>query len=156
MRVSPWLPVLLLLLAGAAHAQEQQPAAAPPPPDPTAPRWRVGDELVGTSWRAETIRGEPVPDPQAATIDFLPGDHVRGQAGCNRYVGPFATRSDRITIGPLRVSRLKCGEGTRLQQAFIDMLHRASRVVLAEDRLELQPTEGPASRFVRRTGPHGG
>lgn len=133
---------LILLLAMPVLAQDQ--------PPPQAPRWRIGDDLIGTSWRAETIRGEPVEDPTKATIDFLPGDHVRGQVACNRYVGPFASRADRITFGPLRISRLKCGSGTPLQVTFIDMLHRASRVVLDDDRLELQPVNGPPSRFVRR------
>jgi heat shock protein HslJ len=135
--------LFLLLLAVPVLAQEQ--------PAPDAPRWRIGDDLVGTSWRAETIRGEPVADPSTATIDFLPGDHVRGQVACNRYVGPFASRADRVTFGPLRVSRLKCGSAAPLQMTFLDMLQRASRAVLVEDRLELQPVQGPSSRFVRRT-----
>lgn len=148
------LALLAPVLLAPAQAQEaapppSQPDSAAAPSDPRAPRWRVGDELIGTSWRAETIRGEPVADPGSATIEFLPGDHVRGQVACNRYVGPFATRSDRITFGPLRVSRLKCGTDARLQTVFLDTLHRASRVVLTEDRLELHPLQGPPSRFVR-------
>lgn len=148
------LTLLASLLLPPAQAQEVAPPAPPPdsaaaPLDPRAPRWRVGDDLVGTSWRAETIRGEPVADAASATIEFLPGDHVRGQVACNRYVGPFATRSDRITFGPLRVSRLKCEADARLQTVFLDALHRASRVVLTEDRLELHPVQGPPSRFVR-------
>jgi len=135
---------LLALLAVAAPlpaAQAQQAGGG-------AARWRVGDELVGTRWRAQTIKGVPVADPSQATIEFLPGDHVRGQAACNRYVGPFATRGDRITLGPLRVSRLDCGDRTPLLEALITELRRANRVVLSPGRLELQPSRGPASVFL--------
>jgi heat shock protein HslJ len=141
MRLSVCLLLALLAVADpspAARAQQVDGAA----------RWRVGDELVGTRWRAQTIKGVPVADPSQATIEFLPGDHVRGQAACNRYVGPFATRSDRITLGPLRVSRLDCGDQTPLLVALITELRRANRVVLSPDRLELQPSTGPASVFL--------
>jgi heat shock protein HslJ len=127
-----------------ASAQEQ------PPPRRQAPP-RIGDDLVGTSWQAETLLGEKVADPLQATIDFLPGDHVRGQIACNRFVGPFATRAKHITIGPVRVSRLRCGEGAALQKTLVDVLHYAQRAELSEDRLELIGSHGAPSRFVRRT-----
>ena len=102
------------------------PAAAQPAP---AHHSRIGDELEGTSWQAESIDGKPVADPAAMAIDFLKGgDQVRGQAGCNRFVGPFASRGDKVTIGILRQSRAKCPpEQAAMQQAFIDMLHAAWR-----------------------------
>jgi heat shock protein HslJ len=93
---------------------------------------RIGDELEGTSWQAEAIDGKPVPDPAAMTIDFLKGgDQVRGQAGCNRFVGPFASRGDKVSLGILRQSRSDCPpEQAAMQQAFIDMLHAAWRTEL--------------------------
>ena len=139
----PALMALALAMPPPAAAQEQQsPRRAPPP--------RIGDELIGTSWQAETLLGEPVADPGHATIDFLPGDHVRGQAACNRYVAPFASRARHITIGPVRVSRLSCGEGAGLQKTLIDVLHYAQRAELSQDRLELFGSNGTSSRFVRR------
>ena len=103
------LPALLLtalvLTACSAGAQTQAKRPAGPPP-------RIGDELVGTRWQAQSIDGQPVPDPALMTIDFLPGgDQVRGQAGCNRFVGPFASRADKVTLGILRQSRLPCRHG---------------------------------------------
>ena len=132
------LLVLLLAVAHAPSAQAQQ----------TRDRWRIGDDLVGTRWQARSIKGVPVADPSRATLEFLPGDHVRGQAGCNRYVGPFATRSDRITLGPLRLSRLDCDDQTSLAKELITELQRANRVLLSPERLELQPSTGPASVFL--------
>jgi heat shock protein HslJ len=167
MRKASRLPVLVLCAAallGAAPAPgQQQPAQeAPPPADgapsealpkakPVKPPPRVGDELVGTRWRAETLAGAPVPDPALATIDFLPGDHVRGQAGCNRFVGPFASRARHITIGWLRQSRLKCPpEEAALQRRVIATLHVVERAELGEDKLTLYGPDGEASRFVPR------
>jgi heat shock protein HslJ len=137
-------------LLGAVPASAQQ---APPPPEgkPVQPPPRVGDELVGTRWQAETLAGAPVPDPAQVTIDFLPGDHVRGQAGCNRFVGPFATRARHITIGFLRQSRLKCPpEQAALQRRVVATLHEVEHAELREDSLTLLGPDGEASRFVPR------
>lgn len=136
------LLALVIALPSMAFGQEQAPRRQAPP--------RIGDDLVGTSWQAETLMGEPVADPQQATIDFLPGDHVRGQVACNRFVGPFATRAKHITIGPVRVSRLRCNDGAALQRTFVDVLHYAQRAELSEDHLELIGSRGAPSRFVRR------
>jgi heat shock protein HslJ len=156
----PVLALCAAALLGAAPAPGQQPARPaqePAPPEaapegkPVQPPPRVGDELVGTRWRADTLAGAPVADPALVTIDFLPGDHVRGQAGCNRFVGPFASRARRITIGWLRQSRLKCPpEEAALQRRVIATLHVAERAELGEDTLTLYGPAGEASRFVPR------
>ena len=105
---------------------------------------RVGDELAGTSWQAESIDGKPVSDPAAMAIDFLKGgDQVRGQAGCNRFAGPFASRGDKVTIGILRQSRAQCPpEQAAMQQAFIDMLHAAWRTEVSVDTLTFYGRQG--------------
>ena len=92
LRPIPAMALAMALLTAPAAAQVQTPS-------------RVGDRLVGSKWQAQSLQGEPVENPAGATIDFLPGDQVRGQAGCGRFVGPFSTRMDRIVIGPLRPSR---------------------------------------------------
>jgi heat shock protein HslJ len=151
------LPVLLLLCAalllpGAVPALGQQQAPAPPADaKPVQPPPRIGDDLVGTRWQAETLEGQPVLDPASATIDFLRGDHVRGQAGCNRFVGPFASRAKRVTIGIVRQSRLKCpGEQAALQRRMVNTLHLAERAELGEGTLTLYGPKGERSRFVPR------
>ena len=110
----------------------------------TPSKVRVGEELEGTSWQAESIDGKPVSDPAAMVIEFLKGgDQVRGQAGCNRFVGPFASRGDKVTIGILRQSRDKCApEQAAMQQAFIDMLHAAWRTEVSVDTLTFYGRQG--------------
>lgn len=135
----PALALALAVLAGPAAAQGQAPS-------------RIGDRLVGTKWQAQTLQGEPVANPAGATLDFLPGDQVQGRAGCGRFEGPFATRMDRIVIGPLRTSSDPCGPQEVLQQLqFTGVLKRAERAVLQNDALLLYSAGKPEpSRFVPR------
>lgn len=132
------------LFGGAAGLMaQQQPSPSPPP--------RIGDRLIGTSWQAESLRGEAVAEPAAATVDFLPGDHVRGQAGCKRFVAPFATRADKITIGPIRTSLGACdGAEAGLEGRMVEALEKAERVELGEGVLVLHDAGGEPSRFVPR------
>lgn len=140
------LGLLAALLSAAGPAAAQRQRDAPP---------RVGDALIGSRWQAVTLRGDAVDDPSRATLDFLPGDHVRGAVACNRFVAPFASRADRITIGPIRVSRLRCPDAA-LQATMVDTLHRAERAILTEEprALELVGPGGAVSRFEpRAAGP---
>ena len=145
------LPAVLLgvltIAACSAGAQTQAKRPAGPPP-------RISDQLTGTSWQAESLAGQPVPDPAMMTIDFLPGgDQVRGQAGCNRYTGPFASRGDKVTLGILRQSRQPCTAAeTAQQQQLIDMLHRAWRAEIADGVLVLYDRQGQEIRFIKRPG----
>ncbi|MEK0082903.1 META domain-containing protein [Benzoatithermus flavus] len=132
----------VLLFAGAAGAKAQQ--------EPSAP-YRIGDKLAGTRWQAQSLRGGAVTDPASATIDFLPDDQVRGQAGCKRFVGPYATRDDKITIGPIRMSLGDCrGSEAALEERMIEALEKAERVELGGDRLILHDRQGEPSRFAPR------
>ena len=128
-----------ILLAGLAclPAATEAQSSRPNPP-------RVGDELEGTSWQAVSIDGRPVPNPSEMTIDFLKGgDSVRGQAGCNRFTGPFASRGDKVTMGILRQSRDDCPpEQAAAQQAFIDMLHAAYRTEVDGQTLTFYSRQG--------------
>lgn len=120
-------------------------AAAQPTGD-----WKIGDRLIGTSWQAATIGGSAVDDPKAATLEFIPGDHVRGQAGCNRFVGPFASRQDKITMGPLRTTKTACPAAeAAVAEKLIWTLHRVQRVEVSEQLLVLHGGAGSEpSRFV--------
>src|SRR5689334_11145589 len=91
------------------------------------PRERIGDRLQGTHWKVDTIEGQAVADPSAMTVVFASeGDEVSGVAGCNKYVGPFASRGDKVTMGILRVTSAECSaEQAAMQKALIDMLHGA-------------------------------
>ena len=85
-----------------------------------------------------------VADPSALTLEFLAsGDAVRGQAGCNSFIGPFASRGDKVTIGLLQQSRLKCPpEQAALQREFIQVLHKSWSTELTTDTLTFRGRNG--------------
>jgi heat shock protein HslJ len=131
--IGVFVSLVVALSATAAVAQSSR-------PNPS----RVGDELEGTSWQAVAIDGKAVADPAAMTIEFLKGgDQVRGQAGCNRFVGPFASRGDKVTMGILRQSRSDCPpDQAQAQQAFIAMLHAAYRTEIDGRTLTFYSRQG--------------
>ena len=111
------------------------------------PRERIGDRLQGTSWKVDTIDGKAVADPSQMTVKFAPeGDQVSGTAGCNQYVGPFASRGDKVTMGILRQTLAPCTpEQTAMQKALIDMLHAAYQASVADGVLTLVSRQGVRS-----------
>jgi heat shock protein HslJ len=111
------------------------------------PRPRIGDRLQGTHWKVDTIDGQRVADPSQMTVVFAPeGDQVSGTAGCNKYVGPFASRGDKVTMGILRVTRMECSpEQAAMQKALIDMLHAAYQASVVDGVLTFVSRQGVRS-----------
>ena len=94
---------------------------------------RVGDTLVSTRWRAVTIRGRPVAKDHEPTLDFVDDGHLRGSTGCNRFVGPWATRVDKGVIGPLHKTRGDCAPALAAQdEDVIDALEHTEKLSLQE------------------------
>ena len=150
--------------------QQQRPAPAPaalpvvPPPPPAQypgqvpgqppkPVPRVGDHLHETRWRVETIQGRAVMRGKEPTLEFLRDDHLRGGSGCNRFVGPWQTRSTRAVMGPLRKSRLTCRPDLAQQeQQLLDTLERTERFELKDEGRTLlvySSLSKAPSRFTR-------
>jgi heat shock protein HslJ len=152
--------------AGALDLAQAQPQAepqrvVPPSPGQFDPKRRgpprIGDRLVGTRWRAESLRGRPVPKELAGvqTLEFLEDGFVRGETGCNRYVGPFATRANRAVLGPLSLTRRACAQPDLTQQeaAFVETLEKTERAELREEDQVLllySSLSDRPSRFVRQ------
>jgi heat shock protein HslJ len=111
------------------------------------PRARIGDRLQGTHWKVDTIDGQAVADPSTMTVVFASeGDEVSGVAGCNEYVGPFASRGDKVTMGILRVTRAECPpEQAAMQKALIDMLHAAYQASVEDGVLTFVSRQGARS-----------
>jgi heat shock protein HslJ len=177
MRLAPLLIAALLAAPGPARAldiaqaarpeaQQQPPPAqraVPPPPAPGQfdPQRRgpprIGERLAQTRWRAESLRGRPVPKDLLGvqTLEFLEDGFVRGETGCNRFVGPFATRANRAVLGPLSLTRRACAQPALSQQetAFVETLERTERAELREgDQVLLlySSLSDKPSRFVRQ------
>lgn len=115
---------------------------------------RIGTRLAGTRWRAQVLVGRQAPAGSALTLEFLEDGFVRGETGCNRFVGPYATRADHVVIGPLDLTRRDCQAGAaKLESAYVAALEGVERMELQqEDQILIVHSaraEKP-SRFLRQ------
>lgn len=107
--------------------------------------------LVGTSWRAETITGLAAAPNVASTLSFTSPDRIAGSAGCNRYSGPVAIVGGELRLGPLIATRMACPpESMGQERRFVTALEQGRRFEIDGDRLSLRSAgrDGP-TRFTR-------
>jgi XRE family transcriptional regulator, regulator of sulfur utilization len=100
--------------------------------------------LVGPNWVVVELGGTPVPLTPAErqpTLQFVAGGHVTGSDGCNRLRATYRLRGDKLTFGPLAVTRMACPGLEPLTARFEAALKRATRWRLASDRLQLFGTD---------------
>lgn len=118
-----------------------------PTATPTAPG------LSGTSWRLEDLAGTPAVSGLEATIDFIAGDRVSGNASCNKFTGTVKVSGTSIAFGPLASTRMACAsEPANAQETtYLKALTEAERFVLEGTSLQIFST-GQANplRFVRK------
>jgi heat shock protein HslJ len=79
-------------------------------------------ELIGR-WRAQDIGGAPLRNDVASTIVFDGDGRVTGDAGVNRFGGPYHIDGDTIELGPLFSTRMAGPEpAMRQEQDFLAAL----------------------------------
>jgi heat shock protein HslJ len=112
-------------------------------------------ELVGATWRAETIAGRPVMDNAASTLTFVSAERVAGLAACNRYSGPLRIADGRVAVGPLAATRMACAPALMDQETrFLTTLERVERIRLDGPFLLLHATgDSEPTRLTRFTEP---
>jgi heat shock protein HslJ len=112
-------------------------------------------ELVGTTWRAETIAGRPVMDDAASILTFVSAERVAGLAGCNRYSGSLRVADGRVAVGPLAATRMACAPALMDQESrFLATLGRAERITLDGPFLLLHAIgDSEPTRLTRFTEP---
>ena len=131
MRAAP-----LLLLAFAASACASTPA-----------RLHSGDQ-----WRATDVNGYPVAAERAPTLRLEAGERVSGTTGCNNYSGSYRVASrDRISFGPLAVTRMACEPPLMEQERrFLAIMAQVQGYSLYGDGgISLIAADGSAVRFRR-------
>ena len=126
----------------------QTPTMAVAPPAPSnAPA------LSGSSWRLEDLAGTPAVSGVDATIDFIAGDRVSGNASCNRFSGTVKVSGASIAFGPLASTRMACmSEPANAQEtAYLKALNEAERFVLEGTSLQIF-SKGQANplKFARK------
>ena len=121
----PALLALATLLPGCVTTLTESPAAAPYRALGTEPFWSVTvadgrtlngcggailapERLAGTSWSIVEMDGAPV-GGEAYHLHFT-ADRLSGQAGCNRFFGPYAEADGAIVPGSIAATRMACPE----------------------------------------------
>ena len=121
--------------------------AVAPPASSNAPA------LSGSSWRLEDLAGTPAVSGVDATIDFIAGDRVAGNASCNRFTGTVKVSGTSIAFGPLASTRMACmSEPANAQEtAYLKALSEAERFVLEGTSLQIF-SKGQANplKFARK------
>jgi heat shock protein HslJ len=106
--------------------------------------------LAGTAWRivAYNTGRQSVTNVGAGaspTLEFGTAGGVRGSAGCNTYTGAWSEASGRVTIGPLRTTRMACSDppdAMAREAAVLRALESAASARREGDRLELRTATG--------------
>jgi heat shock protein HslJ len=107
-------------------------------------------ELFGM-WRAQDIGGTPLGDDVASTIAFGSDGRVAGDAGVNRFGGPYHIEGDTIELGPFFLTRMAGPEpAMRQEQDFLAAL--SGRRPFAIDGEALVIGQGPEQLRLLRVG----
>jgi peptidoglycan/xylan/chitin deacetylase (PgdA/CDA1 family)/heat shock protein HslJ len=98
--------------------------------------------LLG-DWTARAVAdgsgGLAAPRGTAPTAVFAPTGQVRGNGGCNAFVGGYSTDGERLAAGPLLAGDATCGEQVdALEARFLDALRSAANWELREGTLVLR------------------
>src|SRR5262245_38810117 len=144
-RIASSLSLVLVLLVASATAWAQQ---------TTSTGTSGAKPLEGSRWRAIELVGKPTPariPENEAYLEFQPGGRISGSDGCNRVTGTFQLKGDRVTFGQMASTLMACLD-TSTEAPFRDALKNATRMTIADDRLELFDASG-AKLAVFTTGP---
>lgn len=67
------------------------------------------DRLADTGWGIAAIDGEEIAPAENYGLQF-DQSRLSGQAGCNRFSGPYAEARGTLTTGPIMSTRMACPE----------------------------------------------
>jgi heat shock protein HslJ len=108
--------------------------------------------LSGTSWRLENLAGTPAVSGVEATLQFLDGGKVTGNASCNRFTGAVTVSGQSLTFGPLASTRMACTseQANGQETALLKALNDAERFVVEGGSLQIfSKGQTTPVRFVR-------
>lgn len=145
--------LLLLALGGSVLADDPSPSPVPGSPAPEQP------SIEATPWRLVELvtDGTPMRIPLEASVTLTLADDAFGDAGCNRFSGPYTLRDSAIQIGPLGSTKMACAKPLmKLEGRYLQALEavRTARLVpgLGEGSWDLElrsPTSSEILHYVQ-------
>ena len=125
-----------------------QPKSSPPPP---ADASGAAPSIVDREWALASLGDNLAPvgtGGNPVTLTLQSSDHrAFGNAGCNRYSGPYRLTGDQLTFGPAISTEMACEEGTDVENAFLAMLPAVTSYVATDSSLTLVGDGGSLARF---------
>src|SRR5689334_16539204 len=76
-----------------------------------------------------------------------------GNAGCNRYNGPYVLTADSVRFGPAISTKMACAEGMDVENAWLGALDRFRTWSVEDSVLVLEGDGGPLARFTLHRAP---
>ena len=149
MRVTAPLFVMVVAL-GCGPKQEPQPpadstsASAPMPPAQSTAFTDREWILTALGDRTSPLGngGKPV------TLTLTSAENrASGNAGCNRYTGPYTMAGNQLTFGPAISTKMACAEGMDVETAFLAMLSQVTSYQATDSSLVLMGAGGELARF---------
>ena len=77
--------------------------------------------LAETSWEIVSIAGQRVRGGERYRLVFS-SNRISGQAGCNRFGGPYRVGSDGLQAGPLMMTRMACPGPAMQHEAAVNRI----------------------------------
>jgi heat shock protein HslJ len=147
MRSIPTLALLVVALACKPKPEPPPSADSAPAPMPPAQSTSFTDRewiLAQLGDRASPLGngGKPV------TLTLTSAEHrASGNAGCNRYTGPYTLSGNQLSFGPAISTKMACAEGMDVETAYLSMLPNVTSYQATDSSLVLMGASGELARF---------
>jgi heat shock protein HslJ len=118
----------------------------------TAATGGTGTPLENVDWRLLDVGGRPALASAPARMRLQSDSgRVSGDAGCNRFAGPYVRDGASLRLGPLVSTRRACIDdgANRQEMEVLAALEATRRHAIAGDTLVLTGDAGVLARWVR-------
>jgi heat shock protein HslJ len=102
--------------------------------------------LEKTEWRlirlgGATVTGDDLHRPPQIALDPV-SQRASGSGGCNRIVGGYELKGDKLTFAHMASTMMACPGGMGTEQKFLKTLGQVKRWKIAKEQLELMDGAG--------------
>jgi len=119
------------------------PITAETAPAPAAPQPTANLPIVGVTWTAKSIEGDPVPPQMEITLLVEPGHRIGGVGGCNSYFSQATIGEHSFMSGQIARTQRGClGGRNAIEQIYLDALAAAQSWTIDNGALILLDSAG--------------
>jgi heat shock protein HslJ len=154
------LAVATLLTACSMPTHPDSKAPAPDPFNPAATQLLDNTSWALTDWKQANGASRAVPAadsgaPLTLVLSTAGGQRrANGFSGCNRFMGTYALKDGKLSLGPLAGTRMACATpGGNLEGPYLDALAHIDRTgvqMRAPQQLQLILEDGDTLTFARQ------